>query len=354
MDSTSIQNEVILGVDTHLDTHVGVVINHQGKVIGTLTSIPTNKAGYLKLLTWAQSLGNVRRAGVEGTGTYGAGLARLLREQGIEVWEINRPDRAKRRLQGKSDPTDAESAARTVLSGNATAVPKSQSGVAEALRMLSVARRSAVKARTQTINQLRSLLISAPDDLRERLWKAKPAECVAGCARLRKVEGNVLLKTLTATLRLMAKRWLMLSAELKEIDAALDRLTSQSAKRLRSQFGVGPQTAAILIAVAGDNPERLRNEAALAALCGASPLQASSGKTIRHRLNRGGDRSANNALWTIAMVRMRSEPRTQNYAARRAAQGMSNKEIQRCLKRYIVRELYPLILADLSEAATIT
>lgn len=354
MDDISIQSEVILGVDTHLDTHVGVVINHQGKVIGTLTSIPTNKAGYLKLLTWARSLGNVQRAGVEGTGTYGAGLARLLREHGIEVWEINRPDRAKRRLQGKSDPTDAESAARTVLSGNATATPKSQTGVAEALRMLSVARRSAVKARTQTINQLRSLLISAPDDLRERLWKSKPEQCVTGCARLRKTEGSVLLKTLTATLRLLAKRWLMLSAELKELDAALDQLTSQSAKRLRNQFGVGPQTAAILISVAGDNPERLKNEAALAALCGTSPLQASSGKTVRHRLNRGGDRSANNALWTIAMVRMRSEPRTRTYVTRRTAQGMSNKEIQRCLKRYIVRELYPLILADLSDAAIIS
>ena len=354
MDDISIQSEVILGVDTHLDTHVGVVINHQGKVIGTLTSIPTNKAGYLKLLTWARSLGNVQRAGVEGTGTYGAGLARLLREHDIEVWEINRPDRAKRRLQGKSDPTDAESAARTVLSGNATATPKSQTGVAEALRMLSVARRSAVKARTQTINQLRSLLISAPDDLRERLWKSKPEQCVTGCARLRKTEGSVLLKTLTATLRLLAKRWLMLSAELKELDAALDQLTSQSAKRLRNQFGVGPQTAAILISVAGDNPERLKNEAALAALCGTSPLQASSGKTVRHRLNRGGDRSANNALWTIAMVRMRSEPRTRTYVTRRTAQGMSNKEIQRCLKRYIVRELYPLILADLSDAAIIS
>ena len=164
-----------------------------------------------------------------------------------------------------------------------------------------------------------------------------------------------MLKTLTATLRLLAKRWLMLSAELKELDAMLDRLTSESAKRLRNQFGVGPQTAAILIAVAGDNPERLRNEAALAALCGASPLQASSGKTTRHRLNRGGDRSANNALWTIAMVRMRSEPRTQAYVMRRSThKGMSNKETQRCLKRYMVRKLCPLILVDLSDAVTVT
>jgi transposase len=149
------------------------------------------------------------------------------------------------------------------------------------------------------------------------------------------------LKTLTVALKLLAKRWLQLSAELKELDAALDRLTSQAAKRLREQFGVGPQAAAILIAVAGDNPERLRSEAALSALCRVSPLQASSGKTKRHRLNRGGDRAANNALWTIAIVRMRSEPRTQSYVTRRTTQGMSSKEIQRCLKRFIARELYP-------------
>jgi transposase len=142
-----------------------------------------------------------------------------------------------------------------------------------------------------------------------------------------------------------------LTGELRELDAVLERLTMHAAKRLRSQFGVGPQSAATLLAVAGDNPERLRSEAALAALCGASPLQASSGKTVRHRLNRGGDRSANNALWTIAMVRMRSERRTQAYVARRTAEGMTIKEIHRCLKRYIIRELYPLILADLADAA---
>jgi transposase len=308
MDNQSMQNEVILGVDTHLDIHVAVVISHAGKFLGTYAA-PTNSSGYLKLLDWARSWGCARRAGVEGTGTYGAGLARVLREQGIEVLEVNRPDRAKRRLQGKSDPTDAESAARSVLSGEATAVPKSQSGAAEAMRTISVARRSAVKAKTQAINQLRAILVSAPQDIRERLWKAKPEQCIAACARLRQLGSTVLLQTLVTTLRMLAKRWLMLAAELKEIDAMLEKLTSQSAPRLRGQFGVGPLTAATLIAVAGDNPERLRSEAALAALCGASPLQASSGKTTRHRLNRGGDRSANNALWTIAMVRMRSDPR---------------------------------------------
>lgn len=348
----AIQNEVILGVDTHLDTHVAAVISHAGKLLGTL-AMPTSATGYLKLLAWARSLGCVRRAGVEGTGTYGAGLARVLREQGIEVLEVNRPDRAKRRLQGKSDPTDAENAARSVLSGDATAIPKSQCGAAEAMRTISVARRSAVKAKTQAINQLRAILVSAPQDIRERLWKAKPEQCVAGCADLQHLGSTTLLQTLTTTLQLLAKRWLMLAAELKKLDAVLEQLTSQSAPHLREQFGVGPQAAAILISVAGDNPERIHSEAALAALCGVSPLQASSGKTIRHRLNRGGDRSANNALWTIAMVRMRSEPRTRAYVERRKAEGMSNKEIHRCLKRYIVRELYPLILMDLAAAAKI-
>jgi len=344
--------EIILGVDTHLDVHVGAVIRITGQLLGTL-SVPTSEAGYLKLLTWAGSLGPVRHAGVEGTGTYGAGLARVLREHGIEVWEVNRPDRARRRLRGKSDPTDAENAARAVLAGTATAIPKIQSGAAEAMRAISVARRSAVKAKTQAINQLRALLVSAPQDIRERLWKGKPAECVEGCARLRSLGVTPLLQTLTVTLRLLAKRWQMLDEELKSLDAILEQLTAKYAKRLRARFGVGPQTAAVLVAAAGDNPERLRSEAALAALCGVSPLPASSGKTTRHRLNRGGDRAANNALWTIAMVRMRSDPRTRAYVDRRTQEGLSGKEIHRCLKRYLVRELYPLILADLAEARSL-
>ena len=257
-------------------------------------------------------------------------------------------------MQGKSDPINAENAARSVLSGDATAIPKPQAGAAEAMRIISVARRSAVKAKTQAINQLRSVLVSAPQEIRERLWKVKPEHCATGCAHLKNLGSTTLLQALTTTLRLLAKRWLTLAAELKEIDAKLEQLTNRFAPHLRKQFGVGPQTAATLIAVAGDNPERLHSEAALAALCGVSPLQASSGKTIRHRLNRGGDRSANNALWTIAMVRMRSEPRTRAYVERRTTEGMSNKEIQRCLKRYIIRELYPLILADLGGTANIS
>jgi transposase len=350
MDGQAVQNEVILGVDTHLDLHVGVVISGTGKTLGTLATA-TNASGYLQLLAWARSLGCLRRAGVEGTGTYGAGLARTLCEQGVEVLEVNRPDRSKRRLKGKSDPTDAESAARSVLSGQARAIPKSHTGAAEAMRTIAVARRSAVKAKTQAINQLRAILVSAPQEIRDRLWKIKAEQCVASCAHLRQLGSTTLLLALTSTLRLLAKRWLMLAAELKELDAELEKLTIQFAPHLREQFGVGPLTAATLIVVAGDNPERLRSEAALAALCGVNPLPASSGKTIRHRLNRGGNRQANNALWTIAMVRMRSEPRTLAYVEKRTMEGMSNKEIHRCLKRYVIRELYPYILADLGATA---
>ena len=351
--SNHLAKEVILGVDTHLDKHVCVLIDGVGKYLDHL-SIPTTLTGYKQLLKWTRSFGDVQRAGVEGTGTYGAGLARFLSREGVVVFEINRPDRSMRRFRGKSDPTDAESAARMVLSGNKCAIPKLQSGAAEAMRIVSVARRSVVKARTQAINQIRGLLISAPDEIRSRLWRSNATDCAKCCARLRTLGETDWAKTLATTLQLLGKRWLYLAEELKLLDKNLEQLTGKAAKRMRMQFGVGPQTAAVLMSVAGDNPERLRNEAALASLCGVNPLEASSGKTVRHRLNRGGNRSANNALWTIAMVRMRSDPRTQVYVARRTAEGKSVKEIHRCLKRYIVRELYPIILADLKESALLT
>lgn len=345
--------EVILGVDTHLDVHVGVVIDAVGRLQGTL-AIATNPGGYEELLRWAQGFGSLHRAGVEGTGSYGAGLTHFLEDSGIQVVEVIRPDRARRRSRGKSDPTDAESAARSVLAGDAKGSPKTHNGVAEALRIVSVARRSAVKARTQAINQLRALLVSAPSCIRDVALKVKPEQCVAACSTLPTFDVNPAMASLCTTLRLLAKRWIALCEEVREHDTQLARLTKQAAPRLLSRFGVGPQTAATLLVTAGDNPTRLRNEAALAALCGVSPLSASSGKVCRHRLNRGGEHQANNALWTIAMVRMRSDARTREYVARRTREGLSKKEIHRCLKRYIVRELYPLILADLHDCAPTT
>ena len=347
-------SEVILGVDTHLDIHVGVVIDQIGRVRGT-HSIATNASGYEELLGWAQKFGDLKRAGIEGTSSYGAGLTRFLQANGVKVIEINRPNRMRRRSRGKSDPTDAESAARAVLAEDANNVPKAQSGLAEALRTLNVARRSAIKAKTQAVNQLRALLVSAPQSIREMALKPKSEQCIDACAALNCYNGkNPVITSLKTTLRLLANRWNALHEELKELDLHLSRLTRIAAPRLLECFGVGPQTAATLLITAGDNPTRLRSEAALAALCGVSPLQASSGKTSRHRLNRGGNRQANNALWTISMVRMHRDARTREYVARRTGEGLSKKEIQRCLKRYIVRELHPLILADLKDAALIT
>jgi transposase len=338
--------EIVLGIDSHRDTVVCAALDTLGRQLA-VHSFPTTSAGYDALLTWACSVGTVRDAGIEGTATYGAAAMQRLRTAGIRVVEVNRPDRARRRRRGKNDATDAESAARAVLAGDAAAVPKAQDGAVEALRTLLVARRSAVKARTQAGNQLRALLITAPPAEREALGRGPLTSCVARCAQLAQDAGGVLERARRQALRGLARRWQQLTAELKELDAAIAKLAAATAPRLLERFGVGPHTAATLLLTAGDNPERLRSEAALAALCGVSPVEASSGQTTRHRLNRGGDRQANNALWTIALVRMRSEARTQAYVARRRAEGRSLKEIMRCLKRYLARELYPLILADL-------
>lgn len=341
--------EVILGIDTHLDTHVGAVIDDLGRALGTMV-IPTTAAGTEQLLTWAQSLGVLKRAGVEGTGSYGAAVARDLAGAGVFVIEVNRPDRSRRRRFGKSDPTDAENAARAVLAGDATGAPKAKSGLVEALRAVTVARRSAVKARTQAGNQLRSLVVTAPDALRDELLPLRVAACVVRCSAFRPTSDTSLVQVVKRTMRLLATRWLRLSEELDELNAALATLTARVAPRLLARHGIGPQTAATLLLTAGDNPERLRSEAALAALCGASPLEASSGRIVRHRLNRGGDRQANNALWTIALTRMRGEARTRAYVRKRTQEGRTIPEIRRCLKRYIVRDIYPLLLADLAAA----
>lgn len=346
MCNKKISKEVILGVDTHLDVHVGAVIDKTGKLLGT-KSISATNTGYSNLYNWTKTFGEIQSAGIEGTGSYGAELYKFLNKNGVLVYEVNRPDRASRRQQGKSDTTDAISAANSVLSGKSKAIPKHKTGACEAMRVASVARRSAIKDKTQAINQIRSLLVSAPQDIREKLWKTNPKDCVRNCIRVKTLGDTLIRQTLFTTLKLLGKRWMILAKEVDDLDNLLDSLTMKYAKNLRSQFGVGPLTAATLLSVAGDNPHRLVKESALASLCGTNPLPASSGKTIRHRLNRGGCRVANNALWTITMVRMRSDPRTRLYVERRTTEGLTNKEIQRCLKRYIIRELYPIILKDL-------
>lgn len=343
-------NQLILGVDTHLDLHVAVLINMLGQVICT-KEFETNEKGYKGLLKWCSSFGQLLKAGLEGTGTYGAGLCRFLLKNNITVFEVNRPNRARRRLRGKSDPTDAENAARAVLAGEAKAIPKSQNGSVEAMRFLLITRRSAIKARTQAINQIRAILVTAPDDVRKKYLITSTLGCIVACNGINIPGKSTLLEMLFCSLKMLAKRWLNLSEELKILDKNLKALTKARAPLLTQQYGIGPYVAATLLVTAGDNPERLKKESSFAALCGVNPIEASSGKVVRHRLNRSGSRIANNAIWTIALIRMRSDPRTKLYVERRTKEGKSNREIQRCLKRYIARELFPKILNDLEAAA---
>ena len=338
---------VTVGVDTHKDAHVAVAKDHLGRHLGE-NSIPTTPRGYRDLLAWAESHGEVEAWGIEGTGSYGAGLLRFLASADQVVIEINRPDRKARRMKGKSDSVDAEAAARAVLSGEATAVPKSGDDRVEMIRALRAARSSAVKARTQAGNAIKALVISAPAELREQLRALSSTQLVRTCARLR--PGAIVDPTAATklALRSLAGRHEALAAEIKMLDPELLRLTNEASPALVALFGVGPDVAGTLLVTAGDNPERLRSEAAFAHLCGVSPIQASSGKTVRLRLNRGGDRKANAALYRIVIVRLRHDARTKEYAERRTTEGKSKAEIIRCLKRYVAREVFA-VLSDIGQ-----
>jgi len=335
---------VTVGVDTHADTHVAAALDPLGRVLGVRT-IPSTPAGFAGLVAWAGRFGPVAAFGVEGTGSYGAGLARWLRARGDAVVEVDRPNRQARRRRGKSDPVDAEAAARAVLAGTATVAPKTGDGPVEMIRALRLARHSAVKARTQAANQLHALVVTAPDRLRARLRALSLVQLVAAAAAFR--PGRRLGTPLAATklaLKSIALRHRQLSAEIQALDGHLDRLVAEVAPALVALKGVGTETAATLLVAAGDNPARLRSEAAFAHLCGVAPIPASSGRTTRHRLNRGGDRDANRALYLVATGRMAWDLRTRAYVARRTAEGLSKPEIIRCLKRYLIRELYPVLV----------
>ncbi|MQA33747.1 IS110 family transposase [Modestobacter roseus] len=340
---------VTVGVDTHSDTHHAAVIDAVGRPLAD-AGFPTTPAGYQQLLVWAQGHGEVVGFGVEGTGAYGAGLARHLRTAGQVVIEVDRPDRKTRRQRGKSDPIDAYAAAAAVLSGAATGTPKTRDGRVEAIRTLRVARRSAIKARTQAINQLKALVLTGPAELRQALTGLTSRQLLATCRRLRAdTRLTHLADPVTAatklTLRRLARRITALGEEINDIDTELRPLVTATAPALMAVYGVGTEVAAQLLVTAGDNPDRLRSEAAFAQLCGTAPLPASSGRTTRHRLNRGGDRHANYALHIIALVRLSSHQPTQDYAARRRAECLSNLEIIRCLKRYIAREIHHVLTA---------
>jgi len=326
-----LHTDVIVGVDTHADTHTAAVIDTAGRLLGH-RQFDAHPAGYRQLLSWLEPHGHLLKVGVEGTGSYGAGLTRFLTAQQIPVLEVNRTDRSTRRRHGKSDPIDAEAAARAVLAGTAAGIPKAGTGPVEAIRAIRIARRSAIKARTSALNALLALVTTAPAPLRCQLTGLRADHLARAAAQLR--PNCDLTDCTTATkiaMRRLGIRCRQLSDEIAQADQDLRTLTAATAPDLLDQFGVGPHTAAQLLITAGDNPDRLHTEASFAALCGTSPIPASSGKTNRHRLNRGGDRSANHALHTIVLVRMRHHQPTREYVARRRAEGLSTKETMRCL-----------------------
>jgi transposase len=278
---------------------------------------------------------------VEGTGSYGAGLARYLAAQGIEVAEVIRPNRQARRRRGKSDAADAVAAALAALNGEAPGQPKSGDGAVESIRALQVARRGAIKARTQAGNQLGGLIVTAPEAIRDKLAGLPTHKRVALAARFRPGDLTCPAEAARAAMAAVARRHQALTAEIAQLDTALEALVAHAAPAgFLARKGVGTQSAAKLLVTAGGNPRRLRTDASFAALCGASPAGASSGKQRRHRLNRGGDRQANCALWRIVFTRMATDPRTQACVARRTTEGKTTKEIIRCLKRYVAREIY--------------
>jgi transposase len=344
MDATCIT----VGVDTHRDTHVAVALDGVGRMVGP-KSVAATPDGYREIVAWAQSLGVVEAWGVEGTGSYGAGLTRHLVSVGQVVKEVLRPKRVTRRHKGKSDPVDAEAAARAVLAGVACGIPKAADGPVEMIRVLQIPRSSAMKQRTQTLNNMRSLVVTAPDELRESLRKLSIPRLVAACCAFRPGKPTSLTAVVKFSLGGLAGRYRELDKEIKALDRELAPLTVQASPALSELHGVGPQVSAALLVAAGDNPDRMHSEGAFAALCGVSPIEASSGQTVRHRLNRGGDRQANSALWRIVIVRIGTDDRTKAYVARRIEEGKSKKEAIRCLKRYVANEVFAALTASSSD-----
>jgi transposase len=334
---------IVGGVDTHLDNHVAAALDANGGVLG-VRSFPTTPAGFIALHEWLCTFGSPSRIGVEGTGAYGAGLSRYLQSLGLVVIEVDRTNRQVRRMQGKSDPVDAIEAARAALSGRARGIAKTADGNIEAIRALLVAQRSGRQARARCLNQIRHLGFTSPDLLREQFRDVPKGRLARQAAALRpRPDGDPVLHATKLAMRTLGRRALAISDDMHALEQVLDKLVIATAPELLACHGVGIDTAAILLVAAGDNPERIRNEAAWAHLCGVAPLDASSGKHHRHRLSRAGNRQANHALWRIVFTRMRSDPRTRVYVERRTEEGLTKRDIMRVLKRYVARETYRLL-----------
>jgi len=332
---------IVGGVDTHADTHVAAAVDANGGILG-VESFPADESGFEALLGWLASYGEIQVVGVEGTGSWGVGLARFLHGQEILVVEVDRQNRQNRRRVGKSDSTDAVAAARAALSGSASVVPKTRNGPVEQIRILMVARRSARSQRIETLNQLRHLVFTGPEQVRARFKDRPKTGLVTEVAKLRpRIGSDPVLYTTMVTMRGLSRRIQHLNAEIKDLDAMLTELVADTAPLLVGLYGVGTDTAASLLVAAGDNPDRLHSERSWAHLCGVCPIPAGSGKTDgRHRLNRGGDRQANAAFYRIVLTRMSGDEQTKAYVARRRDEGKNTAEIMRCLKRFVARETF--------------
>lgn len=338
-------SSIVVGVDTHKDEHVAVALSELGARLGDC-SVPANARGYATLLEWSRGLGEPRIFGIEGCGSYGSGLYRFLRRHGVAVTEVSRPARkGERRLLGKSDVIDAEHAAKEVLSGRRFTAPKTANGSIESIRLVRIARKAAVKVQVTAMITLKATLINATDEMRSELEPLSDYRLIVACAELG--NGGDLADPAAAmnyTLGSLARRWLTVHEEVKIHSRNLKRLTEQTAPALVEAFGIGPDIAGELLVAAGDNTDRIRSESAFAKLCGVAPIPASSGKTSgRYRINRGGNRQANAALYRAVIVRMRWHEPTIAYVKKRTADGLSKRDIIRCLKRYLVREVYRLL-----------
>lgn len=336
------RGRVVIGVDTHKYVHVAAAVSDIGALVET-RRFPADAVGYRELIDWAQGLGHLLTFGIEGTGSYGAGLTSAVHRSGIGVIEVVRTDRRDRRLRGKSDTLDAENAARAVLAGQVNAIPKTADGVVEMIRNVKVAKDVAVKARTSALISLKQVLVNAPPELREDLQPLTKMALIRRCAALRPGDVNSITAAVKHTLRSIARRWLALDEEIQAHEQILADLTARTVPQLVAAFGIGSDVAAELLIVAGDNIDRVKSEAAWAKLCGVAPVPASSGMTSRHRLNWSGHRQANAALYRVAIVRMQHHEPTKAYVARRTAEGKTKKETIRCLQRLIARETWALL-----------
>lgn len=335
---------VVGGVDTHKDLHVAAVVDEQDRVLGT-NSFASTRQGYRQMLCWMRSFGELQRVGVESTGTYGAGLLRHLQAAGIEVLEVTAPDKQDRRRRGKDDDLDAQNAAHAALAGQRVVTPKTRDGMIESLRVLKACRKTAVAARRVALQMIHNTIVCSPDELRDTLRKLTRMQLVRTLAAWRPDLSDYrnVTSAYRITLKSLGRRYLELHDEIADLDAMIGAIVDELAPSLVARNSIGRESAAQLLLTAGDNSDRIVSEAGFAALCGVSPVPASSGKVTRHRLNRGGDRAANSALHIIAIGRLRTDPRTKAYVARRIAEGHSKLEAIRCLKRYIAREVYSLI-----------